>query len=132
LDPVGKSLEIFSGMAYKANGRTDLALKELRQAEKYHPNSYMVYNNIGTIYTDMKQYDKAIENYLKTIKYTPKFENVYKNLAVNYYEVKKYKECVEALEKTKWREDPYLTELYNNAKAQMNAVQLSPAPSPSN
>ena len=123
LDPVGKSLEIFSSMAYKASGRTDLALKELRQAEKYHPNSYMVSNNMGTVFTDMKQYDKAIEYYLKTIKFTPKFENVYKNLAVNYYELKKYKECVETLDKIKWQTDDYLSQLYNNSKALMTAQQ---------
>lgn len=131
LDPVGKSVEIYSSIGYKETGRQEQAIRELNTAKKYHPNNYMVYNNLGTIYTDRKEYDKAIENYLKALKLTPKFEITYKNLAVNYYELKKYKECVEALEKVNWQSDQYLIQLYNNAKALINATQQQ-VPPPAN
>jgi O-antigen ligase len=131
LDPVAKSVEIYSSIGYQKTGRPDKAIKELNIAKKYHPNNYMIYNNLGTIYTDNKEYDKAIENYLKTLQLTPKFENTYKNLAVNYFELMKYKECIDALEKVKWQSDQYLTSLYNDAKRLMNVSQQQ-IPPPAN
>lgn len=139
LDPVAKSIQVFSSLAYKeiakssldtkdsakAMSNFNLALKEGAIAKKYNPNSYIVYNNIGTIYTDMQQYDSAVQYYNKALKLTPKFQMSLKNLAVNYYQLGKYKECVQTLEKINLKDekDDYLQNLYNQAKALMNTQQ---------
>jgi O-antigen ligase len=142
LDPVAKSIQVFSSLAYKeiakssldandsvkARSNFNMALKEGETARKYNPNSYIVYNNIGTIYTDMSQYDKAVEYYNKALKLTPKFQMSLKNLAVNYYQLQKYKECVQTLEKVNWQEDDYLKSMYNNAKALVNTQKQPTGP----
>ena len=142
LDPVAKSIQVFSSLAYKeiakssldandsvkARSNFNMALKEGEIARKYNPNSYIVYNNIGTIYTDMSQYDKAVEYYNKALKLTPKFQMSLKNLAVNYYQLQKYKECVQTLEKVNWQEDDYLKSMYTNAKALVNTQKQPTGP----
>jgi tetratricopeptide (TPR) repeat protein len=123
LDPVAKSIEIYSSSAYQKQGKYDSALFEAAVAKKHNPNSYMVYNNIGTIFTDMKQYEKAVTYYNLALKLTPKFEMSLFNLAVNYFELKKYKECIETLNKVNWQKDEYLKSVYNEATARLNMQQ---------
>jgi len=126
LDPIGKSIEIYSSSAYQKTGKYDEALKEANKALEYNPNSYMVYNNIGTIFTDMKQYEKAVKYYNLALNLTPKFEMSLFNLAVNYFELKKYKECIETLNKVNWQKDEYLKSVYNEATARLNMQQQQP------
>ncbi len=126
LDPVAKSIEIYSSNAYQKQENFDMALKEAGIATKYNPNSYMVYNNIGTIFTDKKNYEMAIKYYLKALALTPKFEMSLFNLAVNYFELKKYKECIETLNKVNWQSDNYLTSIYNEASSQLKLQQQTP------
>jgi len=123
LDPVGKSIEIYSSSAYQKQGKYNEALKEANVAMKYNPNSFMVKNNIGTIFTDMKQYEMAVKYYNQALQITPKFEMSLFNLAVNYFELKKYKECIETLNKVNWQKDDYLKSVYNEATARLNMQQ---------
>lgn len=126
LDPVAKSIEIYSSNAYQKKENFDLAFKEATTAVKYNPNSYMVYNNIGTLFTDKKDYSMAVKYYLKALALTPKFEMSLFNLAVNYFELKKYKECIETLNKVNWKADDYLKSVYNEAERQLSLQQQIP------
>ena len=126
LDPVAKSIEIYSSNAYQKKGIFDMAFKEATTAVKYNPNSYMVYNNIGTLFTDKKDYAMAVKYYLKALALTPKFELSLFNLAVNYFELKKYKECIETLNKVNWKADDYLKSVYNEAQRQLSLQQQTP------
>lgn len=120
IDQTGKSLEVYSSLAYKEIKDYDNAIKEAKTAKRNNPNSSMVYNNLGTIYTDMKMYDSAVNNYLRAIKFTPHFEILYKNLAVNYFQLGNFEACVDALNHVTDREkDNYLNNFYMEAKRRM-------------
>ena len=121
IDLIGKSLELYSMLAYKELKDYDNALKEAGTARKYNPNSSMVYNNVGAIYTGMKKYDSAIINYLHAIELAPHYDMSYKNLAVNYFQLGNYAACLDALSKV-WgniQDDSYLTNLFNEAKKRL-------------
>lgn len=118
MDGSGNPIEIFSMGAWMAMKNYDNAMKEISKAAKYNPNNSKIYNEWGTLYTEMKQYDKAIDNYKKALQLTPEFEITLKNLAVNYYLAEKYKECIETIGKINTAGDvEYWTNLLNNAKS---------------
>ena len=68
-------------------GNAELALKEIRMAAKYNPNDSKIYNEWGTIYTDMKQYDKAIELYGKALLLDPKLAEAHEYIGEAYLEI---------------------------------------------
>lgn len=121
IDQNGKSLEVYTSLAYKELKDFDNAIEEAHKAKKYNPNSAMVYNNLGTIYTDLKKYDSAVNCYLKALKLTPHFEILYKNLAVNYFQLGNYAACIQALDKVekKGQDSAYLNSLLNEAKRRL-------------
>lgn len=96
---VGTSLQIRSSEAYRQLKEMDKALAEIKIARKYHPNSARVYNIMGTIYTDMGQFDKAIEAYQQGLKITPQYPILLKNLAVNYFSAKNFPACIATIGK---------------------------------
>ena len=116
VDQLGLSLEAKDGIAYRGQKNYPQALEQMNIALTLNPNSAMVYNNLGTIYTEMADYKKAIENYEKALKLTPDFEIVKKNLAFNYFNVGNYKGTIKTLEGVKINDDEFLVNLLNDAK----------------
>ena len=116
VDPEGIPIEVYSSVAYKNMRNFNKALEEANLAKKYNPNSMMVLNNMGTIYTELGQYDKAIESYLQAQQLTPGSEAVLKNLAYNYYQVGNYINCIKTLEKVNIKNDKFLLNLLNEAQ----------------
>ncbi|HEX7903307.1 MAG TPA: O-antigen ligase family protein [Chitinophagaceae bacterium] len=96
---VGTSLQVRSSEAYRQLKEMDKALAEIKIARQYHPNSSRVYNIMGTIYTDMGQFDKAIEAYQQGLKITPQYPILLKNLAVNYFDAKNFPACIATIGK---------------------------------
>ena len=76
----------------------------------------MVFNNLGTIYTEMNDFKKAIYYYEKAMQLTPDYDIVKKNLAYNYYRVGNYKGTIKTLEKVKIDNDEFLLNILNEAK----------------
>jgi tetratricopeptide (TPR) repeat protein len=120
LDADGKPLEMYACIALKSLQRYDEALTEGKKAKNYHPNSFMIYNNIGTIYTEMKQYESAVENYKHALKLAPGSKNIILNLAINYFALKDFENCIQTLEKVNFKNDPYLMDIYNASKTQLS------------
>ena len=116
VDQLGQSLEARNGVAFRAQKNYPLALEKMNLAMKYNPNSAMVYNNLGTIYTEMADYKKAIPYYEKALKLTPDFVIVKKNLAYNYFQVGNYKGTVKTLENVKIDDDEFLVNLLKDAQ----------------
>ena len=58
-------------IAYREEGKYDLALDDLNQALVIDPNSVMAYNNRGTVYFDKKDYDRAISSHSKALEIAP-------------------------------------------------------------
>lgn len=120
LDPNGKPVEVYSSIAYKAAKNYELALKEAATAQQYHPNSFMIYNNTGNIYSAMLQYDKAVENYEHALQLAPNSYNTLFNLAVNYFALQNYSACIETMNKIGWRKNEYLKRIYAECQRQLS------------
>jgi len=71
----------------------DRALKYILKANELKPNSSEVYAQLGMVYYQAKEYDKAIENYNKALKYKGNkrtISNIYASLGAIYIRIKKY------------------------------------------
>jgi len=52
-----------TGIEKYLSGQLNDALEEFSKAAKINPNPSDVYDMLGNVYLELKQYDKAIENY---------------------------------------------------------------------
>jgi len=91
--------EVFS-LAVKNHqeGKTDIALKLYNEILKIDPNQSQVLNNLGIIYADLGENQKAIGCYEKLTKNNPNFADAHNNLGVVFKtlgENQKAKECYE-------------------------------------
>ncbi len=75
---------------YIANGREDLAVRELKQLMKKHPQYARVYYAIGKVYLDTQKYDRVERYFIRTIKLDPDFIDAYYLLGKFYLEQKWY------------------------------------------
>jgi O-antigen ligase len=116
VDQLGQSLEARNGIAYRGQKNYEMALKEMNTAMRLNPNSAMVYNNMGTIYTEMNDFKKAIPYYERALQLTPDFDIVKKNLAYNYYRVGNYGATIKTLSKVDVSGDQFLNNMLNDAK----------------
>jgi tetratricopeptide (TPR) repeat protein len=113
----GISMEFKRALALKKLKQYEPALKEIAIAKRYHPNSTAVWNTEGTIYTELKQYDKAIDCYKHAQTITPHYDVVLKNLSFNYYMVNDFANCIATLEQLKAPREPYFEQLLTAAKS---------------
>lgn len=73
------------GLAYYDKGQYDLAISDYAKALAINPKYAAVYNNLGTIYAQIKgQYDTAISCYDKAIELRPSNYKAYLNRGVAY------------------------------------------------
>jgi putative inorganic carbon (HCO3(-)) transporter len=119
----GISMELKRSIALKKLQQYDEALKEISIAKRYHPNSAAVWNTEGTIYTELKKYDKAIECYRHAQKITPQYDVVLKNLAINYFMTNDFTNCIATVEQMKAPRETYYDQLLANAKSKMAATK---------
>jgi O-antigen ligase len=121
VDQVGISLAAKSGIAYRGQKNYPKALEQFNLAMKYNPNSAMVHNNLGTVYTEMNDYKTAITYYEKALLLAPDFDIVKKNLAFNYYSIGNFKAAIRILEKVKIDGDEFLVNMLNDARTKAAA-----------
>ena len=79
-------------------GRLDVAQELYNQILKIDPNHVDSHNNLGTLYVDLKEHQKAKDCYEKVIKINPNHVNAHYNLGVifkNLREPQKAKDCYE-------------------------------------
>jgi len=116
-------MELKRSIALKKLQQYDEALKEISIAKRYHPNSAAVWNTEGTIYTELKKYDKAIECYRHAQKITPQYDVVLKNLAINYFMTNDFTNCIATVEQMKAPRETYYDQLLANAKSKIAAAK---------
>ena len=58
------------------------ALVEVAQIQRIFPNSVLLYNICGAIYTELEQFDLAIENYKKALLIKPDHADAFCNIAI--------------------------------------------------
>jgi len=93
------SFEILHDLAaaYGLEGRKEDALAKFLMAYRINPNSSELLYNIGRIYDDFFQEQKAIEFYQKSLNLDSKAANTWANLGLDLNYLGKYKEGVECL-----------------------------------
>jgi tetratricopeptide (TPR) repeat protein len=75
------------GLALKAAGRLEDARMQLEESLLIRPNVKEVYNNLGTIYKEMRQRDKALAAFQKAVTLSPNYPIARFNLAEAYEEL---------------------------------------------
>jgi tetratricopeptide (TPR) repeat protein len=72
------------GVAYKVNGKYDLALQDYDRAIQLDPNSASHYNNRGIIYRLKHDYDRAIADYDEAVWLKSNYVAAFYNRALAY------------------------------------------------
>ncbi len=120
IDPNGYPLEIRSSMAYREMKNYPAALDEINKANRINPNSPLIYNNWGTVYTNMQKFDTAIVLYKQAMQLAPEYDVVMKNLALNYFYAGKYAESLDWFGKVDIKGDQAMRDIMNQAKQKLS------------
>lgn len=97
LDPENALILNALGLTYHARGRSDLAIKSLREALDLQPSFTDARNNLVRIYIDSKDF-KSAEKELALVKKDLTYgalDKVYFNEGLMYYDQKKFENAVE-------------------------------------
>ena len=106
--------EIFD-LAVKNHQKNKLKISEnlYNKVLEINPNDTSVNYNLGKLYTEIKEYQKAISCYEKTIKINPNYINAYYNLGLLFKLLGKFQKAIECFEKV-IEIDPNNVQAYNN------------------
>ena len=67
------------GVAYRSEGKVDLAMKDFDKAIQLDPKNANAYNSRGNAYLDKRDYKDAIVDYTQAIKLSPNYSYAYDN-----------------------------------------------------
>ena len=106
--------EIFD-LAVKNHQKNKLKISEnlYNKVLEINPNDTSVNYNLGKLYTEIKEYQKAISCYEKTVKINPNYINAYYNLGLLFKLLGKFQKAIECFEKV-IEIDPNNVQAYNN------------------
>ena len=92
--------EIFE-LATKNSKNNELQIAEnlYYQILEINPNHINSLNNLGSIFNDLGQNDKAIRSYQKAIKLNPNFFNPSYNLGLIFFSIKEYNKALDCFKK---------------------------------
>lgn len=93
----------FISQVYLSNKANDLCLDNIYKALDRNPprkDKYTLYNNMGTAFDEMMQYDAAIRSYLKAIEQIDNDHVVYNNIGYVYLMQNKFNEAISYLDKS--------------------------------
>ena len=85
---------LFSALCYEDWGLIDESIKEYNQVLANEPNNATVLSNLGILYTNNHEYQKAAECYEKAIEIAPDNHFAHNNLAQLYYRAGEYEGAV--------------------------------------
>ena len=119
LDPDNPDIEHDLARAYGDLQEYDLALRHYKKAISLKSNFSEAVNNMGTVYSRMKEWDKALECFQQAasdIMYkTPHF--AYHNIGLVYFYKGEYEKAIESYQKALKLEPSYATVYYDLAAA---------------
>ena len=79
-------------------GKLDEAKKIYEKILVAKPDHFLSLSNIGIIYSQLKEFDKAIETFNNTIKVNPKFAEAHNNLGIVFYELNDLEKALKSFE----------------------------------
>ena len=89
----------FIGSVYYS-AKNDSSLYYLDQAISINPHDFMPYDNLGNLYYESADYDKAIANYQKSIAQYSRYKYTHYNLGYAFYYVHKPEDALIQFKKT--------------------------------
>ncbi|BBM84851.1 tetratricopeptide repeat protein [Candidatus Uabimicrobium amorphum] len=95
------------------SGDSQSSIKYYSLQIKNNPNNDLAYNNRGSLYKNLKQYEKALADYNKAIAIDPDNFVAYKNRGILYQDLKQYEKALADYNKA-IDIDPNNFEAYNN------------------
>ena len=66
------------------NGKNEEALKIFLEITRKEPNNFYAYNNLGMVYSQMQEKDKALNSYEKSLSINPTFPMTLNNIGSLY------------------------------------------------
>ena len=96
-DPAQKDI-IFILNLFNSNKFID-AKKEIDKQTINFPNSPILFNMLGAVFSAQNESDKAIENYKKAIKLNPNYAQAYNNLGTALNKLYKTNEAIDSYKK---------------------------------
>lgn len=84
------------GVALSNDGKHDEAIAKFNEVIAQVPKCVECYQNIGTVYTRKREWDKAEEAFKKAIEFKPDSADAYNGLATVYNAQKKFDQAAEA------------------------------------
>ncbi|MDL1969644.1 MAG: tetratricopeptide repeat protein [Candidatus Desulfofervidaceae bacterium] len=96
-DPTGDIDKLIA--QYKEKKKLSLLVSELKQAGKEFKNVVLIYNNLGLIYAEKKEYKKAIACFRETIRLNPYDPGNYYNLGLAYKNAKRWQVAIKNFKK---------------------------------
>ena len=79
-------------------GKLDEAKKIYEKILVAKPDHFLSLSNIGIIYSQLEEFDKAIETFNNTIKVNPKFAEAHNNLGIVFYELNDLEKALKSFE----------------------------------
>ena len=98
------------------------AIEVLEKIKKITPNNAAIYNNLGNLKCDLRQYEEAIKNFNKAIKIEPKYAQAYINKGAVLAVQKKYEEAIECYGNA-IKIDPKIAQAYSNRANILNDLK---------
>jgi|TARA_B110000037_G_scaffold177276_1_gene202590 tetratricopeptide (TPR) repeat protein len=106
--------EVFShAIKNHQEGKTDVAQDLYNQILKINPNHTGALNNLGAIFKELKDYQKAKKFYEKSIEINPNYAVAYNNLGAIFMELKDYQKGKGCFEKAIEINPNYVNANYN-------------------
>ena len=99
------------GTLYLLLKKWNLALDCFQKAvsDILYRTPHFAYNNMGLVYYNKGDYQKAIENYQKALKFFPSYSLCYENLALAYEAIKSFQAAIESYKKSIYHAPNYPT-----------------------
>ncbi len=88
-------------------------IENFKKQIEINPNDYEAYKNMGNVYLNLKEYDKALTAYQKSIEINPNYANAYSNMGFAYGNLKEYDKAITAYQKA-IEINPEYANAYNN------------------
>ncbi len=99
IDRQGIPVAYTEGVAHSKLGDQEATLKKYEEARRHHPNRHMILINLGIIYIDIQEYDKAVECFTRVLSIFPLSMEALNNLAVCHIYLEDYDAALETLER---------------------------------
>ncbi len=84
---------------YKKKGQLPLLISDLKRAQKAFPKVVLIYNNLGLIYAEERDYQKAILSFKQALRLNPYDPTNYYNLGLAYKNAKMWGLAIKAFKR---------------------------------